>query len=620
MKKLYIPMAFALSLVLLTSCGGGAQAPADTTVATEAPAPDIVVSENGVTSYKIVRGQRTSDGVKSIAVELRAAMADALGAAPTLSDDFVMDDAQLTADAPEILIGETNRPDSIALQQSLPAGNSYAISVRGSRIIIVATNEAVLAEAVDYFIETYVKTAEGGKLMLKGDLSITNTLSDFVRKGWVLSCPSPMVGSLAEGFYNSGSGLADDIRKETDEYSRMQVVSDVSAADFTAYVEEWKSAGYQQILDNKIGKNLYAAFEKDGLSWHVSYTDSTDEIRVSEDRAGVSLAKFAYDTKGDAQTVVYQYGLYYDPLNRDNTGNTINCGMLYVVRLSDNSVVLVDGGHLYQASDEAINGLLSFLHEITGTADGETIRVAAWYITHAHGDHVTGTAKLFNRYHDQISLERVMYNIPSYQVRSGGYDDYTTTAKSIVRKYYPDVQFLKLHTGQNFNLSDMGVEILYTHEDAVSLAQFEEAAKNGGDVQFPLGDYNCTSTILRLTVDGQTVLLLGDTNVEAERVVKNFFPASVWKSDVVQIAHHCFNYLDTLYPMIAAPMALLPNSYYGGHTPENTPKLATVLKYVENDQIYYEGEGTVGIAVVDGKFTVVYEAPVIGTVYDHSGM
>ncbi|MBQ8383522.1 MAG: hypothetical protein IJX47_09990 [Clostridia bacterium] len=619
MKKFCVFASLLSVSLLLFACGNKTDAPADTTASTEAPAQDLVVTENGATEYKIVRGQRTSDGVKSVAIDLRTAMIDALGAAPTLSDDFVMDDAALTADTPEILIGETNRPDSIALQATLPEGNSYAIAVKGSRIVIVATNEAVLSEAVDYFIETYVKTAEGGKLMLKGDLLITETLTDFVRKGWELSCPSPMTGSLAEGFYNSGSGLADDVRKETDEYSRMQVVSDVTKADFEAYVEEMKAAGYTQILDNTIGKNLYAEFTKDALTWHISFTDSTDEIRVSEDRAGTPLSEFAYDTVGDRQTVVYQYGLYYDP-NNQVTDKTVNCGMLYVIRLSDNSLVLVDGGHLHQSSDAAIEGLWSFLHEITDTAEGETIRVAAWYITHAHGDHVTGTSKLLNRYHDEIDLQRVMYNIPSYQVRSAGYDDNTTTAKEIVRKYYPDVKFLKLHSGQNFHLSDVGFEVLFTHEDAVGLTQFEEAAKNGGNVQFPLGDYNCTSTVLRLTVDGQTVLLLGDTNVEAEAAVKKTFPASVWKSDAVQVAHHCFNYLDTLYPMIAAPIALMPNSYFGSHTPENLPKLATVLKYVENDQIYYEGEQTVGLAVVDGKLTVVYEAPVVGGEYDFSGM
>ena len=619
MKKfLLLAIGFAL-LGGLIACRGG-DSPAQTTASTATPPPpDLTVVEDGNTAYRIVRGQRSSDEVRSIMMTLRSAMIDRFGVAPTVSNDMILSEEELTADAPEILLGDTNRPDSIRLKATLPKGNSYAIAVKGSRIVIVASSDAVLAKAVDVLIENYIQAAQGGKWIMKGDLLITETLPDFVREGWVLSCPSPMAGALAEGFYNSGSGLADDTRRETGEYSRMQLISDVSDDDFAAYCEEMKAAGYEEIFQTKVGKNQFAGYAKGKLTYHIAYMDAAKELRVSEDRAGVALSEFAYDTKGDTQTVLYQYGLYYDP-NNQVTNKTVNCGMLYIVRLSDNSLVLVDGGHLHQSSNEAMQGLVAFLHEITGTDQGETIRIAAWYMTHAHGDHVTGMAKLVKRYHDEIALERVMYNIPSYQVRSAGYDDNTTTAKAMIRQYFPDAEFLKLHTGQQFSLSDVGFEVLYTHEDAVGQKQFEDAAKNGGDVKLDIGDYNSSSSVVRLTIDGKTVILLGDISTEAENVMKKNFNGSVWKSDAVQVAHHCFNYLNTLYPMIAAPIALMPNSYFGSHTPENLPKLETVLKYVEDEQIYYEGSATYGFAVVDGKLTVVYETPIIGGEYDFSGI
>lgn len=618
MKKLLL---FATTLLLsagLLACSS--DAPVTTTEATRQPPPDpVTVVENGECAYRIVRGQRSSDEVRGAMLTLRRAIIEKFGVTPDISNDLVLDEAELTADNPEILIGDTNRPESAALKETLPAGNSYAIAVMGKRIVIVASSDVVLAKAVDIFIESYIQTAEGGSLMLQGDLSITKTLTDFVRKGWVLSCPSPMTGILSEGYYNAGSGLADDVRKESKEYSRMQLISNVDSGEFAAYCDAMQAAGYKALFRNTVGKNEFAGFTKDGLHYHVAYLKSAKELRVTEDRAGVSVADFAYDTTGDTDTVLYQYGLYYDP-NNQVTNKTVNCGMLYIVRLSDNSLVLVDGGHLHQASEEAMEGLIAFLHEITGTNAGDTIRIAAWYMTHAHGDHVTVMAKLCNRYHDEIALERVMYNIPSYQVRSSGYDENTTTVKSMIRKYYPEAKFLKLHTGQQFSLSDVGVEVLYTHEDAVGTKQFEAAPDNGGVVKLDISDYNSSSTVLRLTIDGKTVILLGDISTEAENVMKKNFPASVWKSDAVQVAHHCFNYLNSLYPMIAAPLALMPNSYFGSHTPENLPKLQTVLDYVENDQIYYEGSATYGFAVVDGKLTMIYEAPLIGGEYDFSGI
>lgn len=98
------------------------------------------------------------------------------------------------------------------------------------------------------------------------------------------------------------------------------------------------------------------------------------------------------------------------------------------------------------------------------------------------------------------------------------------------------------------------------------------------------------------------------------------FPASVWKSDMVQAAHHCFNYLRVLYPMIDAPMVLMPNSYNACHRPENLPKLEIILNHVVNDQIYYESAATYGFAVIDGKFTLIHESPMIGSEYDFSGV
>lgn len=621
MKKIFAIVAILLLTGLLLACSGGADAPATTTGVTNAPPPaDLNLYVEGATEYKIVRGQRSSNGVKSIMADLHQAFKEQFGVAPNVSDDWVKDEALLKEDACEILLGDTNRLESIELKKKLPAGHSYAIATEGKRVVIVASSEAVLAKAVEVFVQDYVKTgAQGKNFTLQGGISVIETLTDFVRPGWELACPSPLTGSLQKGYYNAGSGLKDDVTRESNEFSRMQLVTDITEAEYTEYLEQVKAAGYTQILDNKIEKNLFAEFTKDGLSYHVTYLPKDKQMRVTEDRAGVPLSEFAYDTKGEKQTQIYQYGLYYDP-NNEVTSTTVNCGMMYIVRLSDNSLVLVDGGHLHQSSNEAVEGLMAFLHQITGTEKGEKMRVAAWYATHAHGDHVTMMAKICKRYHDELDLERVMYSFPSYQVRSSGYDSNTTTAKAMIRRYYPEVKFLKLHTGQSFNLSDMGVEVLYTHEDAIGVTQFENARKEDGVVKFDFTDYNSSSAVVRFHIDGKSFLLLGDISTEAEKVIVRNFSAQTMKSDVVQAAHHCFNYLNTLYPMIEAPVVFMPQSESSCRRSENLPKLNSILKYVVDDQIYYEAAGTYGFAIVDGEITLIHESAVVGTVYDFSGI
>lgn len=426
---------------------------------------------------------------------------------------------------------------------------------------------------------------------------------------WVLGCPTPNCGELAKGYYNAGAMLADDRNGVTEEDSKMQIISNVVEMDFDNYINLLKDKGIKGYLEHELGKDKFFAFDYEGNYYHVSYIAKRGEIRVVEDKSSTSLNEFGYHKLGQEKTTIYQYGLYYDPENHV-TDKTVNCGMLYIIKLSDNSLFMIDGGHIRQWNEEAIEGLWQFLLKITNTKEDGIIRISGWYFTHAHDDHLNGCTKLLNRYHEQIILERVMYNFPCYAL-STGYVLSTFDMKEIISKLYPQTKLLKLHTGQKFDIADMTVEVFYTHEDA---AKKEELSK------IHLGDSNCTSTILKLTIDGKTVMMLGDTNVETEEIIKKYSVKEIWKSDMVQVAHHCFNYLNTLYEWICAPVAILPNSYFAAHTEnDNLPKLNSILKYVKDNQIYYEGEGTDAFVVTEEGWKQIECTPLIGGEYDYSG-
>ena len=594
MKKLLTVAAVVLLAVGLISCKEQETPPAAEST------PQIQLYADGATEYKIIRSQRSSANVKKIMATLHEDLKNQLGAGPQVGDDWVKDESEIGEDACEILLGDTNRPESIALKEELPEGNSYIIAVEGKRVIIVASNDTVLASAADVFFREYVQTnAQGGNLALPADLKIVKTLNYYIREGWEFFCPSPKTGKLAPGTYYSGSAFADDTVKETAECARMHLVTEVTQQDFENYVADFLAEGYKQTMDNTIGENRYASFSMGGTTYYVAYINTTREMRITEDSASASLDKFAYDTKGDQQIQMYQYGISY-------------CGMFYIFRLSDNSVVLVDGGHHTDNTTTMFEGLTDFLREITGTKKGEKIKIAAWYVSHAHGDHVTVMWKYLSQQRQHIELQRVMYNIPSYQVQSNGYDNNTTTLKKVLREQYPNTQFLKLHTGQNFSLSDLGVEVLYTHEDTVGLERYEAAAASGDIVRLGLADYNSSSTVIRFTMDGKTILLLGDLNAEGENVVvQNYRGTSVLKSDVVQVSHHCINFMNALYPKISAPIALFPTSLDGARGGENLAKYNCVMKYVKNNQAYFCTEYTYGFAVVNGEFQPIYKADMI---------
>lgn len=424
---------------------------------------------------------------------------------------------------------------------------------------------------------------------------------------WYLGCPAPSFGVIADGYYHAGPMMQDDREGKNTDDTRLQVVTGVSETDFDAYLNDIKASGITVGFENKLGYDRFFAFESNGMIYHVGYFAKKKEMRITEDPVSMLPDEFGYRVKGEKKTTVYQYGLYYDPYNRVTT-YTVNCGMLYIIRLSDNSLFMIDAGHFTQWNEEASDALWKFLLSITDTPENGKIRISCWYFTHGHNDHTDGCIRLLDQHHDQIVLERVMHGFPSY-LHCGGYSVSVYEMKQKVMRYYPDVKLLKLHTGQEMYLADVKAEVLYAHEDA---ARAEDLSR------IFLGDFNCTSSVLKLTIDGKIVMMLGDTNVETEEIVTANSDPAIWKADMVQVGHHCFNYLDTLYAWIAAPAAMMPNSYFGCHTPENLPKLATLMQFVKNGQIYYEGSETTAFEAGENGFVKVGEYPLVGGPYDFS--
>ena len=423
-----------------------------------------------------------------------------------------------------------------------------------------------------------------------------------MNENWILNCPPPDGGKVTPGYYNAGTLLADERQGPTDEDCRVQIVTDATEDDFWAYREKLAGLG---LTEHQIGWDRFLSFTLDGRCYQVGWFPKRGQLRIIEDPASVPVDQFGYKCTGDKQTVLYQYGLYYDPDN-NMTERTANCGMLYIIRLSDNSLFMIDGGLCRQWNEEASDGLWQFLQKITG---GNKIRISGWYFTHTHADHIDGCVKLLNRHHEDIQLERIIWNLPHYDVL-GSYEDSAFLLKDIVARWYPDILALKPHTGQRFHLADMEIEVLFSHEDG---PEPENIAR------FPFRDGNCMSGILRLTIGGKTLMLLGDTNIETEALLARTSAPAQWKADLVQVAHHCFNSLDMLYEWIAAPAAIVPNSWGGAHQPENEPKLQAVLKYIEDGKIWYEGGGTDGLVPTEDGWVHLEHYDLIGGEYDFSG-
>lgn len=422
---------------------------------------------------------------------------------------------------------------------------------------------------------------------------------------WHLDLPQPEAGLIADGVYFSAPGLESDADFSTRFCSQMQIVSDCSAEDFHSYIGKLAAAGYKPLEERRMEKNIHVQLKGQEKTVYAYYTDSEHYMRVICDKSPVTQDDFSYQAASNGNAGIYQFALNY----AGNTHNTMDCGMLYALLPGDGSVMMMDGSHIFQTSEEFYGGVYDFLREITGTPEGEKVRISCWFITHSHSDHLAGASGFLRRYHDKVDLERVMFNFPASAVKPAE-TAYASQLRHTLRTYYPDVTYLKPHTGMHLDLAAMGIDVMYTHEDAVN-------AENPAN--YPLRDFNCTSTVLKVTMGGCSAILFGDTNVEAEKIItRNYSPES-WKADMVQISHHCFNYLTTLYGWCHAPLIVVPNSVENTHTEKNLPKLQDALQYA-TDGAYYEGDDTYGFRPTDKGFVLCYQKPRIGKPgYDGTG-
>ncbi|MBR5447077.1 MAG: hypothetical protein IKV40_01500, partial [Clostridia bacterium] len=351
--------------------------------------------------------------------------------------------------------------------------------------------------------------------------------------------PSYDGGVVSEDIYLSGQGLTAS-PKESGE-NKMQIIADTSEAQFTAYLAKLEKNGFTKEYYHAVDGNLFASYINGTVRVYTYLMSRTKEVRVVKEdasaMASISEFSYSYTKKAGEQTVIYQYAVPLRDGSHFKADGYIDCGMLYIVKLADNSLIIMDGADNSQFPETQVDNLMAMIREITGTKDGDTIRIAAWYISHAHGDHYSGFRNFVQKYSQYIDMERVCFAFPSMLSSNTALTSANSGQKaiiSLVNNYCADDDtiFLRLHTGQRFTIADVTIEVVYTHEDVA----------NATTAKSPISSHNDSSSVIRFTIDGMTMMMMGDAQeLDAmPRIIKNW-SASYLRSDGIQLAHHVLN-------------------------------------------------------------------------------
>lgn len=335
---------------------------------------------------------------------------------------------------------------------------------------------------------------------------------------------------------------------------------------FDAFCAALAADGWRRTGDCAYGGVCGADYVRDGVLLHLTWDG---DLRVTADPRAV-LPPQTDDCPRVAQTEFYQF---------ETDHSLIDCGMCYVFRCADGSFFVIDSAHFFSLHDDV--RLHDFLRSLT-PGDGP-IRIAGWYFTHGHSDHICKFMDFLQFCCADVELQGVYANFPAVDHRDSG--EWMASETNRITQFRelladrPEIPVYKVRSMQRFAVRNLACTVLCTHEDV-----------------FPgsCEDFNDTSAVLRVETEGTVVLIPGDASREASDVLVARY-ADGLACDILQLAHHGHTGCRTeFYERAHARVLLVPNTRIKyeeerPRRPENT--VAEGLA----EEVYVSAEGTVGL-------------------------
>ena len=300
--------------------------------------------------------------------------------------------------------------------------------------------------------------------------------------------------------------------------SYMHVAKSATLQDYSDYLYSLYSAGFSYYTSNVIGNNFYATFATESQIVNAFYLNADKEVRVVvDDRSLFSLqgleSENEYEDLGlNSLTVVAIAETGWPG------------GMGYVYELSDGSFFIVDGGYYNGSTVSSADWLTKTLQKMA--SDPKNIRIAAWYITHPHEDHMGAYCDMAKRTECRktMTIEKMIINVPADEhVNSAKCKEIVGWLDSALKKWTPE-QIVKAHPGQKIYVRDLTLTI-YSSPDLVL------------PVKVTITDLNELCNVAMVDYMGKRALFMGDSDtIPNPKIARNY--TDTLKADILQLAHH----------------------------------------------------------------------------------
>lgn len=406
-----------------------------------------------------------------------------------------------------ILVGRTSAPESVAVYDALEK-RSARVEITGGRLV-VAFNYESCARTVASELANAISGSYANVVYIPLDFSATDDS---------LPADVDIPALLGAEVYSDGNDT-------TMSYCK------ADGDKFAEYCSMLDGIGFEKLSERSECGNLFATYKGEDSYLYVYYTNSTGEVRVIRGPISqLALEDYSTDTPNPCPP-------YITSIPQKNNGLGL------IMRLPDGRFIIHDGG--YSGDDK----VYARLRELIPSGD---IVIAAWIISHPHGDHYGAfTEFIKNHKNDEsVTIERVMMNVTEERRYNIDNDEMTEDVTgdhsyifNTIRTCIPSVPVLKVHTGQIIDFGSATLEILYTVEDIMPKE---------------LPNINDSSLVVRLVMGDASFMLLADT-CYASGPIMNAMWGEHLKSDIVQVAHHGqWPSVESIYHSIAAEVVLVP--------------------------------------------------------------
>ena len=538
-----------------------------TTAPEEAPSVELNLVVDGKAQYTIIRDEDLSASAHEITQCLTIVnqVKKLTGATLNLGTDWWKKGAELDPEKHEILVGYTDHPETQQVIDTIGYGE-YAVRVIGNKIVIFGFDTASVAMAVSAFNQALRKGLSEDRKSLtlsSADIEISGVGNK------KLSALPVFEGGTFGCFYEAGN-KCDEI-----------IIRNATSEQYNTYLTKLEAAGFKQYTTHSIANNLFATYTNDQYTVTAGYYDYETSVRLLIE----PLAPAVGLKEENVYTAVTTPQLTMLGQQYTASDGTIKAnGQSILIRCADGRFIIVDGGH---SRADVANELLATMREQSAdyAKTAKDITVAAWIVTHAHGDHFGTLVNHYNVFKG-ITVERILVNFLSETERMKAINsaevgkNWDATEGGSFTKVPIAAQALgaevhQIHVGQVYYVADVTMEVLYTVES------FAPKVCNA---------LNTTSTVMKMNIAGTTYMSTGDATGNGMEICADMY-GDYMQSDIVQVCHHGGTTwgndpgMVKAYKVINAPTVLWPrglSSYESAKSATRNVVLYKVSNYKED--------------------------------------